>query len=119
VVILASTHGRGDYNDFTFKVMEATKKMKFISIIIVNKRMESNNVTYNNTISLKYHNVRHKVECIWHIDLKEHPMVKIEGASNACEPLFHILLWLQHQISGKKNMLKKITKLKHKLCLIM
>jgi hypothetical protein len=74
VVILASTHGRGDYSDFTLEVMEAINKMKFISIIITNKRKESSNVTYSNTISLKYHNVRHKVECIWHIDLKEYPI---------------------------------------------
>jgi hypothetical protein len=38
--------------------------------------------------------------------------MKIEGASNACEPLLHTLLWLQDQISGKKSVLKKIIKLK-------
>jgi MinD superfamily P-loop ATPase len=74
VVILASTHGRGDDSDFTFKVMEAIEKMKFKSIIIINKRKDSSNVTYSNTISLKYHNVRHKIEYIWHIELKEHPI---------------------------------------------
>lgn len=37
--------------------------------------------------------------------------MKIEGASNACEPLLHILLWLQHQINGKKSVLKKVIEL--------
>jgi hypothetical protein len=52
VVTLANTHGPGDDSDFTFKVMEAIEKMKFRSIIIPNKRKETNNVTYSNTISL-------------------------------------------------------------------